>query len=123
MPIALPARILGDWAEFRAAEDAARGALDRFQPRADITPGETEEMVSAALAAVGVFEPPPHPDSLEPDNCTALFLPPAESGSSLFGAWQQCVTEPGHAGPWHDCGPVSWQDGQPGTLPARPPRP
>ena len=87
-------------------------------------PAPLRILAAAALAAVGVFPPPPGPEELDTQCCTALFLPhdAEELDAFTLGMWQQCGDDPGHDGPAHDSGEFSWADGGPGTVPARPAR-
>lgn len=117
-----PLRILADWDDYRRAVYAARGALDAFTPRPSVDHGHAEEMVTAALAAVGVFEPIPAPGSLQP-TCTALYLPHDRTtlpDPEALGEWQQCAQNPGH-GDAHNNDEFAWRDGDMGAVPATDP--
>lgn len=121
-------RIL-DRDEYTTAVAAARAALDRFHPRPRLDHGMLEELTTAALAAVGVFEPAPVPESLVPDTCTALYLPhetdlygphAPDHHRNLLGQWQQCAAAPGHDDDgWHHGPNLSWRDTDPCAVPAR----
>jgi hypothetical protein len=113
-----PFRVL-DRDEYLTAVSAAVSAMNYFPSRPPLDYGMAEEIVSAALAAVGVFSPIPVPESLEP-SCTALYLPnvPDQFDASIFGEWQQCADEPGHEGDYHENPDVGWSDGSPGSVPA-----
>ncbi|GAA0439287.1 hypothetical protein [Streptomyces luteireticuli] len=70
---------------------------------------DVEELVTAALAGVGVLIPPPAP---EPGTCTALF-PDGD------GYWVQCQEDPGHTGEYHVDGDYGWTDEHPDAVPAQ----
>ncbi|MFH8350226.1 hypothetical protein [Streptomyces sp. NPDC018045] len=109
-----PLRILTP-RQARAVHDAVRAAARRRGVR-----GEAADEISCdALAAAGIFLPPPGP---APDTCGARYLPhdAEEFGPELLGQWQQCTDEPGHPGHEHAAGDTEWDDGDPGAVPARP---
>ncbi|MGO4747310.1 hypothetical protein AB4212_01465, partial [Streptomyces sp. 2MCAF27] len=115
VPLPAPLRIL-DADEYGRAVHAAREA-----GRRDAVGRTTAaEMTAAALAAVGLFQPPPDAEELDAECCTALCLAwEAEAvDPHFFGEWNQCGDEPGHDGDDHDNGEFSWSDGLPGTVPA-----
>ncbi|MBH1934102.1 hypothetical protein I5Q34_07305 [Streptomyces sp. AV19] len=66
-------------------------------------------VVAAVLAAAGVLTPPPRPDALDPDTCTALF-------PDDHGYWLQCQEDPGHPG-HHNDGEFDWTDAHPDAVP------
>ncbi|MGW5336234.1 hypothetical protein [Streptomyces bauhiniae] len=117
VPLPAPLRILGA-DEYDRAVTAARQAGRRDR----VGSATAEDLASAALAAVGLFPPPPDDEELDAELCTALCVAwevEAVDPESL-GEWRQCGDEPGHEGGGHDDGEFSWDDGMPGTVPARP---
>uniref|UniRef100_UPI003F4969C4 hypothetical protein n=1 Tax=unclassified Streptomyces TaxID=2593676 RepID=UPI003F4969C4 len=100
--------------EMRAIHDGVRAAARRH----GVSGEAADEIGFDALAAAGLFLPPPDPD---PDTCGALYLP-HEIGAfepDMLGQWQQCEDEPGHPGDEHTSGDTEWDDGRPGAVPAR----
>ncbi|MEU9167697.1 hypothetical protein AB0D34_07860 [Streptomyces sp. NPDC048420] len=119
----LPLRILATWDEFNTALYAARRETHRFRPTPDVDHGAAEEMVRAALAAVGVVTTAaPAVESLDAECCTAQCLM-WEAGAveaEALRECQQCGDAPGHDGTDHGNREFGWSDGQSGTVPARP---
>ncbi|MEU5959260.1 hypothetical protein [Streptomyces sp. NPDC047525] len=101
--------------QMRAVHDAVRDAARRVS----VWGYKADEISYDALAAAGVFVPPPAP---EPGTCTAQFLPTnaREHGPGTLGVWQACVIEPRHEGSQHTSGTVGWHDSNPGAVPANP---
>ncbi|MEU5959259.1 hypothetical protein [Streptomyces sp. NPDC047525] len=72
----------------------------------------------AVLAAAGLFDSPP--PKLDPETCTALYLPHTAEAAALCGVWHQCEGEPGHQDDAHGSGEFAWHDADMGAVPAHP---
>jgi hypothetical protein len=68
-------------------------------------------IVAGALASAGLLCPPPEPQGMDGQVCTAQ-VPDSE------GEWRQCRLRP-HAGDEHDAGGWQWTDSCPNAIPAR----
>ncbi|MER6947427.1 hypothetical protein ABT294_25675 [Nonomuraea sp. NPDC000554] len=90
---------------------------------------DSRVIARAALASVGLFAPPDSEvEDPDPSQCTALSLRwdiKSVDNPAFIGKWDQCSSEPGHGTTDHvrDIDFVRWSDGEPGSVPARPPVP